>query len=65
MRSGAEEGDPGEFVADCAIETDLELLLPADYVAQPGERIALYKELDKIERDSELKEFEAHSRGRL
>ena len=64
-QSGAEEGDPGEFVADCAIETDLELLLPADYVAKPGERIALYKELDKIERDSELKEFEERLRDRF
>ena len=42
-----------------------ELLLPADYVAQPGERIALYKELDKIERDSELKEFEERLRDRF
>ena len=30
-----------------------------------GERIALYKELDKIERDSELKEFEERLRDRF
>ena len=34
-------------------------------MAQPGERIALYKELDKIERDSELKEFEERLRDRF
>lgn len=54
-----------DFVADCTIETDLELLLPADYVAQASERIILYKELDKIERDDELQAFEERLRDRF
>ena len=54
-----------DFVADCAIETDLELLFPSDYVAQTSERINLYKELDKIERDDQLAEFEEHLRDRF
>ena len=46
-----------EFVADCVIESDMELLLPADYVPQDRERIALYQELDGIERELDLKAF--------
>ena len=46
-----------EFVADCVIESDMELLLPADYVPQESERISLYQELDSIERETDLQEF--------
>jgi transcription-repair coupling factor (superfamily II helicase) len=46
-----------EFVADCVIESDMELLLPADYVPTESERISLYQELDGIERETELLEF--------
>jgi transcription-repair coupling factor (superfamily II helicase) len=46
-----------EFVADCVFESDLELLLPANYVPQESERIALYQELDNIEQDSDLQAF--------
>ena len=50
-------GEEKEFVADCVIESDLELLLPALYVPQESERIALYRELDSIERETDLMEF--------
>ena len=46
-----------EYVADCVIESDLELLLPAWYVPQESERIALYQELDSIERELDLNAF--------
>lgn len=46
-----------DFVADCTVETDLELLLPAAYVPQESERIALYRELDSIERETDLRAF--------
>jgi len=54
-----------EFVTDCTIESDLELMLPYDYVPQEGERIALYKELDSIESEQALRDFEAHLRDRF
>ncbi|MDE6627950.1 MAG: transcription-repair coupling factor, partial [Muribaculaceae bacterium] len=54
--SGAEE----EFVADCVIESDMELLLPAWYVPQESERISLYRELDNIERETDILEFRDH-----
>lgn len=50
-----------EYVADCVIESDMELLLPATYVPQESERISLYQELDSIERETDLQAF----RGRL
>lgn len=54
--SGDEETGE-EFVADCVIESDLELLLPAWYVPQESERIALYRELDSMEREMDIREF--------
>lgn len=54
-----------DFVADTAIESDLELLLPTSYVAQESERIALYQELDSIERDDQLEAFEERLRDRF
>ncbi|MBD5252113.1 MAG: transcription-repair coupling factor [Bacteroides sp.] len=50
-------GPDEEYVADCVIESDLELLLPPSYVPTESERIALYRELDAIEREEELASF--------
>ena len=36
-----------EFVEDCAIESDLEMYLPDNYVPGSSERMLLYRELDK------------------
>ncbi len=64
--ASANEASEGEdFVADCVIESDLELLLPALYVPQESERIALYQELDSIERPADLKAFEARLEDRF
>jgi transcription-repair coupling factor (superfamily II helicase) len=52
-----EAEDGTEYVADCVIESDLELLLPAWYVPQESERIALYRELDSMEREMDIQEF--------
>ena len=49
--------EPEDFVADCVIESDMELLLPSDYVPQESERISLYQELDSIERELDLQAF--------
>ncbi len=58
-------GNPDEFVTDCAVESDLELLLPAGYVPQASERISLYKELDSIERDLDLAQFKLRLEDRF
>ncbi len=62
--SGSELNEE-EFVADCAVESDMELLLPPDYVPQESERISLYKELDGIERELDLQKFKMHLEDRF
>ena len=36
------------FVADCAIDTDMEILIPDSYVGNATEKLRLYKEMDNI-----------------
>lgn len=50
-------GKAEEFVADCTVESDLELRLPPEYVPQEGERIALYQELDNMEGQESVDAF--------
>ncbi len=57
--------DSEDFVAECTVESDLELLLPPTYVPQASERIALYQELDSIERDDQVKAFADRLRDRF
>ena len=52
-----QDAEAQDFVADCTIESDMELLLPAEYVPQDRERIALYQELDGISRELDLRAF--------
>ena len=47
------------YVTDCAIETDMEVMLPSDYVSSTAERISLYTELDHIKTEERLMEFTA------
>jgi len=47
-----------DAVKDCQIDTDLEILLPEDYVRNIAERLALYRELDNTENEEKLQEFE-------
>ncbi len=65
LSEGSETENPEEFVADCTIESDLELLLPPYYVPQVSERISLYQELESIERDDQLDAFESRLRDRF
>ncbi len=43
---------------DCNIETDLEILIPEEYVKNISERLNLYNELDNIKDETALEEFE-------
>jgi len=46
-----------QFVKECVIETDLEVLLPDDYVTNISERLQLYKELNELSSDDELDRY--------
>ena len=54
----ADGNDTGEmFVEDCAIESDLEMYLPDNYVPGSSERMLLYRELDSINDDKDLEAY--------
>jgi transcription-repair coupling factor (superfamily II helicase) len=52
------EKEDDVFVKDCQIETDMELLIPKDYISVTSERLSLYKELDNASGERELQQFE-------
>lgn len=54
-----------EYVSDCQFESDLELMLPDDYVPQEAERISLYRELDGLEQEREVTAFCERLRDRF
>jgi transcription-repair coupling factor (superfamily II helicase) len=43
-----------DFVQDCTIDTDLEILIPDEYVESITERLSLYQRLDNSETEEEL-----------
>ncbi len=46
-----------QFVYDCTIDTDVEMLIPLEYVQNTEERLRLYTELDAIENEENLQLF--------
>ena len=46
-----------DYVQDCTIDTDLEILIPDDYVESITERLSLYTRLDNCETEKELEEM--------
>lgn len=48
------------YVSDVQIDTDLQILIPDDYVNNVEERLALYNELAGIENKKELNQFETN-----
>jgi transcription-repair coupling factor (superfamily II helicase) len=47
-----------DFVKDCIIDTDLEILIPDSYVENITERLSLYTRLDNCDSEEELRNFE-------
>ena len=54
-----------EFVKDCTIDTDLEIMIPDFYVESITERLSLYTRLDGCENETELLEFHAEMLDRF
>jgi len=54
-----------DFVQDCTIDTDLEILIPDDYVENITERLSLYSRLDNSESEEELLKMEEELRDRF
>ena len=54
-----------DFVKECQIETDLEILIPDDYITNITERLSLYKELDSLGSEYELLQFQGKLEDRF
>ncbi len=49
--------DKKDFVKECQLETDLEVLIPNEYVTNIQERLSLYKELESVQDEAGLTTF--------
>ena len=47
----------GDFVADCTLDSDLEMYFPDQYVPSDSERMLLYRELDGLQTDEQLEAY--------
>ena len=67
VKDEEDRGEPREHVYtnDCQIDTDLEIMFPDDYVPNISERIRLYKELNSMESDGQLLDFERRMTDRF
>jgi transcription-repair coupling factor (superfamily II helicase) len=54
-----------DFVRDCTIDTDLEILIPDEYVESITERLSLYSRLDNCETEKDLQDFHAEMLDRF
>jgi transcription-repair coupling factor (superfamily II helicase) len=55
----------GEYVSDCVLETDLEILIPDKYVIDIAERLSIYREIDNLSTDLELEDYKTKLRDRF
>ena len=46
-----------DFVEEVLVESDLELMFPVMYIPNDAERVAIYRELDNIETETEILDF--------
>ncbi len=54
-----------DFVSDCTIDTDLEILIPDSYVESITERLSLYSRLDNCENEAILSVFHDEMQDRF
>ncbi|MFM2145719.1 MAG: transcription-repair coupling factor, partial [Bacteroidota bacterium] len=54
-----------DYVQDCTIDTDQEILIPDDYVESITERLSLYTRLDSCETEEDLMAFHAELKDRF
>ena len=54
-----------DFIDDCAVESDLEMYFPDNYVPGSSERMLLYRELDNIEKDEDLDAYRKRLQDRF
>ena len=55
----------GKFVKDCQVETDMELVIPDDYVNNITERLSLYRQLDEVKDEQGIQAFQTELKDRF
>ncbi len=55
----------GVYVRDTQIDTDLEILIPDEYIDNITERLSLYRQLDDSESEDDLARYETNLRDRF
>lgn len=53
------------YVTECLIDTDMDIMFSDDYIENVSERITLYRELDSIETEADLQEFQKNTEDRF
>ena len=64
-KGGSTPADASAYVDECTVETDLDLFFPDDYVPDGAERILLYRELDSMERETDIQRFRERMKDRF
>ena len=54
-----------DYVSDCSIDTDLEILIPDEYVESITERLSLYSRLDNCNTEKDLQDFHVEMNDRF
>lgn len=57
LEEGEEKIEGNDFVDETQLESDLELLFPVLYIPNDSERITLYRELDNMEKETDIRAF--------
>lgn len=53
------------FVQDCQIDTDLEIMIPDDYINNITERLSIYKEMSDLTTEAQLDKFKDQLKDRF
>lgn len=54
-----------QYVRDVQVDTDVEMLIPDDYITNIQERLSIYTQLDSLEREEEIQAFGDQLRDRF
>lgn len=65
LESKEDDDQTVNYITDAVIETDIEALLPDDYIGQSAEKLRLYRELDNIKDEGQMAQFEARLTDRF
>jgi len=59
------KADASAYVDECTVESDLDMFFSDEYVPSGSERILLYRELDSMEREQDIKRFKERLQDRF